>query len=81
MLAARDRRRGLASAATVARRALVDGAILGLLFCGGVQRAADSALAWADVEPTERDDQLRVRASKANNSDGPSHDRGPGGVH
>ena len=71
MLAARDRRRrgrGLESAATAARRARVDAALVGLLFCGGLRRAEASALVWADVEPTERDEQLRVRirASKTN---------------
>ena len=71
MLAARDRRRrgrGLESAPTGARRARVDAALVGLLFCGGLRRAAASALVWADVEPTERDEQLRVRirASKTN---------------
>ena len=71
MLAARERRRrgrGLESASTAARRALVDAAIVGLLFCGGLRRAEAAALVWADVEPTEHVDQLRirVRASKAN---------------
>ena len=71
MLAARDRRRrgrGLESEATAARRALVDAVVVALLFCGGLRRAEAAALVWADVEPTERDGQLRVRvrASKAN---------------
>ena len=71
MLAARDRRRrgrGLESEATAARRALVDAVVVALLFCGGLRRAAAAALVWADVEPTERDGQLRVRvrSSKAN---------------
>ena len=71
MLAARDRRRrgrGLESEATAARRALVDAVVVALLFCGGLRRAEAAALVWADVEPTERDGQLRVRvrSSKAN---------------
>ena len=42
--------------------------VVALLFCGGLRRAEAAALVWADVEPTERDGQLRVRvrASKAN---------------
>ena len=57
MLASRDRRRrgrGLVSAATAARRARVDAALVGLLFCGGLRRAEVAALVWADAEPPVR---------------------------
>ena len=67
MLAARDRRRrgrGLESEVTAARRARVDDAIVGLLFCGGLRRAAAAALVWADGEPTERLVALRPAGAR-----------------
>ena len=72
MLAARDRRRrgrGLESASTAARRARVDAALVGLLFCGELRRAETAALVWADVEPTARDGQLLGRRVRLRGSD------------
>ena len=42
--------------------------VVALLFCAGRRRAEASALVWADIDPTERPEQLRVRVqtSKTN---------------
>ena len=59
---------GAARARRAGGRALVDAVIVALLFCGDLRRTEASALVWADIEPTERPEQLRgrVRTSKAN---------------
>ena len=48
--------RGLERPETAARRGLVDGAIVGLLFHGALRRSEVAALRWADVDLSDGED-------------------------
>lgn len=64
----RRRGRGLESAATAARRALVDTALVGVLFHCGLRRSEAADLLWRDVSDSRNADLMRVviRYSKTN---------------
>lgn len=57
--------RGVEGAATTARRARLDGAIVALLFCAGMRRSEVADLRWADVAAADGGGNVRVRVRRS----------------
>ncbi|MDE0456049.1 MAG: site-specific integrase [Chromatiales bacterium] len=65
----RPRGRGTESPTTARKRAVLDKAIVALLFCAGLRRSEASAVTWSDVDDAQRPAnalRIRIRASKTN---------------